>query len=234
MEPGSEMRIVGIDPATYTGVVILDADGQPIREAVLKGKGKSAPGGITQEQRVSLENQLYSILRPGDVVIKEGIANGTQMMITTAKIHGGLESMITRKGLAFDEVAPLAVKKFVKVSNWIGEPGSKQPLKGAAKKKAMAAAALEHFGYSNPLHDVVDAYIIAKIGEAVYRVRNGEKSLDDYPLEYQREVIWSIIDPDGYKEYEKTKKKKSKTTKRRGKPAAADSHIHMTEQSFLF
>lgn len=227
-------RFVGIDPATFTGVVILDADGRPIGETVLKGKGKSAPGGITQEQRVSLENQLYSILRPGDVITKEGIGHATEMLITTAKIHGGLEGMITRKGLEFDEVAPNAVKKYVNVSGWVGEPGSKQRLKGKAKKEAMAAATLEHFGYSNPRHDVVDAYIIAKIGEAVYRVRHGEKMLHDFHLEYQREVIWSIIDPVGYKEYEKTKNKKAKSTKRRGKPAAADSHTQTTEQQFLF
>ncbi|MFU1797626.1 hypothetical protein ACM1RC_27430 [Paenibacillus azoreducens] len=228
------MRIVGIDPATFTGVVILDAGGNTITETVIKGKGKSAPGGITQEQRVSLENQLYSILKPDDVVMKEGIANDTQMMITTAKIHGGIESMITRKGLTFDEVAPLAVKKFVNVSNWVGVPGSKQLLKGTAKKKAMAAAALEHFGYHHPSNDVVDAYIIAKIGEAVYRVRNGEKTLDDFQLEYQREVVWSIVDPVGYKECEKNKKKKSKSNKRPGKPAAAGSHTHLKEQQFLF
>lgn len=146
------MRIVGIDPATNTGVVILDATGQPIGAAVLTGKGEYKPGGITQEQRISLENQIYSILRPGDVVTKEGIGHATEMLITTAKIHGGLEGMITRRGLEFDEVAPNAVKKFVNVSGWVGEPGSKQRLKGKAKKEAMAAAALEHFGYSNPRH----------------------------------------------------------------------------------
>lgn len=200
------MRIVGIDPATHTGVVILDVAGTPILETVLVGKGKSAPGGITQEQRVSLENQLYRILQPGDVIMKEGIGYATERIVTTAKIHGGLESMITRKGLTFDEVAPDAVKKFVRVSNWVGEKGSKQRLKGSAKKKVMAAAALEHFGYSNPSHDVVDAYVIAKIGEAVYRVRNGG-SLDDYPRIYQREVVWSIVDPDGYEKYKEAQKR---------------------------
>ncbi|MEC0239465.1 hypothetical protein P4H66_06295 [Paenibacillus dokdonensis] len=227
------MRFVGIDPATFTGVVILDANGNPIRETVLKGKGKSAPGGITQQQRVSLENQLYSVLMPEDVIMKEGIANGTQMMITTAKIHGGIESMITRKGLTFDEVAPLAVKKFVNVTNWVGVAGSKRQLKGTAKKKAMAEAALEHFGYQHPSNDVVDAYIIARIGEAVYRVRNGE-DLNDYHLIYQREVIWSIVDPVGYKAYEDGKKKRKKPNKRPGKPAAAGSHTHLKEQQFLF
>ncbi|WP_055108921.1 hypothetical protein [Paenibacillus ihumii] len=227
------MRFVGIDPATNTGIVILDAAGTPIIETVLRGKGKSAPGGITQEQRVSLENQLYRLLQPGDVIMKEGIANGTQMLITTAKIHGGLESMITRKDLTFDEVAPDAVKKFVNVSGWVGEPGSKQRLQGKAKKKAMASAALKHFGYQHPSNDVVDAYIIAKIGEAVHQVRNGMARLDDIELAYQREVVWSIIDPAGYKEYEAQKKKK-KPNKRRGKPAAADSHTQKTEQTCLF
>lgn len=225
-------RFVGIDPATHTGVVILDAVGTPILETVLVGKGRAAPGGITQEQRVSLENQLYRILQPGDEIMKEGIGYATERVVTTAKIHGGLESMITRKGLTFDEVAPDAVKKFVGVTNWIGEKGSKERLKGKSKKEAMAAAALEHFGYSNPQHDVVDAYIIAKIGEAVYKARNGG-DMDDYRLLYQREVIWSIIDPAGYKEYLK-KKPKPKTTKRRGTPAAAGGHTHSTEQQFLF
>lgn len=228
------MRFVGIDPATVTGIVILDARGKPILETVLKGKGKSAPGGITQEQRVSLENQLYRNLQPGDEIMKEGIANGTQMLITTAKIHGGLESMITRKGLTFDEVAPDAVKKFVNVAKWIGEPGSKSRLVGKAKKEAVAAAAFEHFGYQNLSNDIVDAYLIAKIGEAVYRVRNGLAKLEDFDLIYQREVIWSIVDPAGYKEYQEAQKKQKKTSKRRGKPAAADSHTHHKEQQFLF
>ncbi|MBU5672692.1 hypothetical protein [Paenibacillus brevis] len=226
------MRFVGVDPATTTGVVILDADGNPILETVIKGKGKSAPGGITQEQRVSLENQLYKILQPGDQVMKEGIANGSQMLITTAKIHGGIESMITRKGLEFDEIAPLAVKKFVNVASWVGEPGKKALLKGKDKKQAVAAAALEHFGYQHISNDVVDAYIIAKIAEAVYQVRNKVKILEDFDLIYQREVIWSIIDPDGYKEYVNTPK--PKTSKRRGKPAATDSHTQNTEQTCLF
>ncbi|MOA48150.1 hypothetical protein D3C78_1708560 [compost metagenome] len=94
----------------------------------------------------------------------------------------------------------------------------------------MAEAALEHFNYSNPSHDVVDAYIIAQIGMAVHQVRSGEKTLEDFKLIYQREVIWSIIDPDGYKEYVD----KPKSTKRPGKPAARDSHTQNTEQTCLF
>ncbi|WP_340008609.1 hypothetical protein MHH52_11140 [Paenibacillus sp. FSL K6-0276] len=227
------MRFIGIDPATQTAVVALDEDGNPVLEVTFRGKGKDVKGGISPEQRMSLENQLYNVLKPEDVILKEGVANGSQMLITTAKIHGGLEGMITRKGLTFEEIAPLAVKKYVAVQSWIGEPGSKVLLKGKAKKEAMAAAAVKHFGYVNPSHDIVDAYIIAKICEAIYRVRNG-RPMDSYPL-YQHEVIWSIIDPVAYKEYEKTKKKKpNKTHKRPGKPAVAGSHTQNTEQACLF
>ncbi|MNW38935.1 hypothetical protein D3C74_160150 [compost metagenome] len=225
------MRFVGIDPATNTGVVILDADGNPILETVIRGKGRTQPGGISLEQRVSLQNQLYRLLQSGDVVIKEAIAHGTPRLITSSKIHGGLEDMITRKGLRFDEVAPAAVKKFVRAKNHKIVDGVKRKLTSEKEKKgAMAEAALEHFNYSNPSHDVVDAYIIAQIGMAVHQVRSGEKTLEDFKLIYQREVIWSIIDPDGYKEYVD----KPKSNKRRGKPAATDSHTQNTEQTCLF
>lgn len=199
------MRFVGIDPATNTGFVALDPYGMPLVEELIRGEGKNQPGGISPEQRMSLENQLFVLLKPGDVILKEGVANGTQMLITTAKIHGGLEGMVTRKGLRYEEIAPESVKKFVAVESWTGAKGSKVRLDGPAKKKAMAAAALEQYGYTNPSHDIVDAFIIAKICEAVYRVRNGG-SLDDYPP-HQSEVIWSIIDPVAYKAYKEAKKK---------------------------
>ncbi|MGO4181833.1 hypothetical protein AB4Z17_11675 [Paenibacillus sp. TAF43_2] len=199
------MRFVGIDPATNTGFVALDSCGMPFVEELIRGEGKNQPGGISPEQRMSLENQLFVLLKPGDVVLKEGVANGTQMLITTAKIHGGLEGMVTRKGLRYDEIAPDSVKKFVAVESWTGTKGSKVRLDGPAKKKAMAAAALEQYGYTNPSHDIVDAFIIAKICEAVYRVRNG-RSLDEYPP-HQSEVIESITDPVAYKAKKDAKKK---------------------------
>lgn len=228
------MRFVGIDPATNTGFVALDENGDPLVEVAFRGKGIKVAGGISPVQRVSLQNQLYSLLRPGDIILKEGIANGNMMLITTSKIHGGLEDMITRKELRYDEVAPLSVKKFVDVNILNIDKGLKGIEKEKAKKAEMAAAALKHFGYENPSHDIVDAFIIAKICEAVYRVRKKQKTLDDYPLEYQREVIWSIVDPAGYEVYKESKKKKPKTNKRLGKPAAADSHTHLKEQQFLF
>ncbi|RUT48554.1 hypothetical protein EJP82_01015 [Paenibacillus anaericanus] len=224
------MRFVGIDPATETGVVALDEDGDPELETSIIGKGEKKPGGITLEQRISLENQLFRLLMPDDEVLKEGIANGSQMLITTAQIHGGLEGMIARKNLTFDKVQPLAVKKYVGVTGYKIIDGKKVRLEGEKEKKAaMAAGALKHFEYSHPNNNVVDAYIIAKICEAVYRVRRG-KQLSDYP-KYQQEVIDSIINPPPPK---KKKKKTEKTNKRPGKPVARESHTQNTEQACLF
>lgn len=225
------MRYVGIDPATQTGFVALDKNGIPVVEKTFRGKGKDVKGGISPEQRMSLFNQLYNLLQPGDVVLKEAIANGNKMIITTAKIHGGFEDMITRRKLTFEEVAPLAVKKFVDVDFRTIDKSLKSKEYEKAKKDAMAVAALKHFNYKHPSDDVVDAFIIAKICEALYMVRNG-RAMDSYPL-YQHEVIWSFIDPEAYKEYDK-EKQKAKKRKRPGKPAAAGSHTHTKEQQFLF
>lgn len=224
------MRFVGVDPATETGFVALDEDGNPLVETSFKGRGKDEPGGITPVQRVSLQNQLFQLLQSGDVVLKEGIANKTPRLITTSKIHGGIEDMITRKGLAFNTIQPDAVKKFVRVTGFKLVDGKKVRLEGEKEKKAaMAAGALEHFGYSHPNNNVVDAFIIAKISEAIYRVRQG-KSLIGYP-KYQQEVIQSIVNPTPKK---KPSKKTEKPNQRRGKPRTAGSHAQKTEQTCLF
>ncbi|GIO57973.1 hypothetical protein [Paenibacillus cineris] len=211
------MRFVGIDPATKTGFVALDEQGNVLVETEVIGSGKKMKGGLTTEQLVSLENQVYKLLKPGDIIAIEQPAMGTQSGVTTGMIHGGLRSMIYRKGLDFIDVNPQRTKKFVNV----GRVPSK------VKKKAMEAAALDHFGYEHPSDNVTDAYIIARIAEAVYRVRKGLRALASYMI-YQGEVITAIADPTT------AKKPKPKSNKRPGKPAAAGSHTHSTEQQFLF
>lgn len=187
-----ELRFLGIDPATRTGVVALDGAGNVVLEVELKGVGRTEKGGITIEQLVSLENQLFKLLLPGDEIVIEQAAAGTQKGITTGMIHGGLRSMIHRKGLAFNEVNPLSTKKYVGVTGWTGESGSKRRLKDKEKKEAVAAAVLEHFGYTHKSDNVVDAYIIARIAWNLYRRRELRQEMDRQP--YQLEVVRGILD----------------------------------------
>jgi crossover junction endodeoxyribonuclease RuvC len=185
------MRFVGIDPATTTGVVALDIEGNVLLQTAIRGKGPKIPGGITTPQLVSLQNQLYQLLQPGDEILKEDAAPGTQKGITTGMIHGNLRTIIHRKGLGFNLIMPNAVKKYVAVTGWTGEPGSKRRLKDKEKKEAMAEAVKSHFGYTHPSNDVVDAYIIARISLNLYRMREYMPLLDTQP--YQIEVIESIL-----------------------------------------
>lgn len=223
------MRHVGIDPATHTGFVAIGPDGKLIGWIELVGKGETAAARINM-----IFNEVYRYLKPDDDVCIEGFA--MEAKFDTNKVSSGFNwgarLATDRKVGSFISATPNQLKKFVNVSEWEGEPGSKVKLDGKAVKRRVMAAVEDHWGDKPPTENIADAYVLARIGEAVYRVRNGEMTLDDFQLDYQREVIWSIVDPAGYKANEKTKKKK--TTKRRGKPAAADSHTQMTEQQFLF
>lgn len=182
------MRFVGIDPGTFTGLVALDLNGEVIRAEALKGEGK---GAMDAWQLVSLENELYKRLRKEDEIAIESAAAGTQKGITTGMIHGGLQTMIVRKELAFNLVNPAWTKKFVGVTGWKGEKGSKKRLTDKEKKEAVKAAVIEHFDWTHKNHNVVDAYIIARISLNLYRVREYMEPIDTKP--YQLEVIKSIL-----------------------------------------
>lgn len=211
------MRFVGIDPATKTGFVALDVDGMVLEERELQGEGRKEKGGITPEQLVSLENQLYTLLQPGDIIAIEQPAVGTQTAVTAGMIHGGLRTMIYRKSLKYDDVNPMRTKKFV---------GEGRRIPSNEKKAVIAAAVWEHYGYRHSSDNVTDAYIIARIAQALHQVKNG-KNLQLF-TPYQQDVIKAILYP-----ADKTAKK-PKTNKRRGQPATAVSYTQSTEQGFLF
>ncbi|OPG98384.1 hypothetical protein B2I21_08520 [Chryseobacterium mucoviscidosis] len=185
------MRFIGIDPATKTGFVALDIDGNILEQIELKGKGPTIKGGITVEQLVSLENQLFGMLLAEDEILIEQPAMGTQKGVTTGMIHGGLRTMIHRKGMTFNEINPTSTKKYVAVTGWTGEVGSKRRLKDKEKKAAVAEAAKSMFGFTHKSDNVTDAYIIARAAVNLYRMREYMPLLDTEP--YQKEVIESIL-----------------------------------------
>jgi crossover junction endodeoxyribonuclease RuvC len=184
-------RFIGLDPASTTGFVALDEHGNVLEARSIRGEGKTVKGGITTEQLVSLENQVYRLLQPGDEIAIEGPPFATQRAFTAGMLHGGIRSMIERKKLAFNVIAPGTVKKYVGVTGWVGEKGSKRQLKDKEKKDAMKAAVWEHFGWTHKSHDVVDAYVIARIALNVYRYRELMVPLD--VQDYQEQVVRDIL-----------------------------------------
>jgi len=178
------MRFIGIDPATKTGFVALNEDGEVVVELELKGDGKVVKGGITAEQLVSLENQFYKLLLPGDIICIEDTPFKTNDAITVGMIHGGLRSMMFRKKLDFDVVNAMWTKKYVGVKVEKGQTEKE-------KKDAIKAAVLQQFGYTHKSHNVVDAYIIARIALNLHRMRNYDPLIDNNRL--QSEVVEEIM-----------------------------------------
>ncbi|PAD73950.1 hypothetical protein [Paenibacillus campinasensis] len=217
------MRHVGIDPATHTGFVALGPDGKLIGWKEFVAKGQTAPARINM-----ILNEVYRYLLPDDDVCIEGFAMEAQYDTNkvSSGFNWGVRLATDRKVGSFISATPNQLKKFVKVSEWEGEPGSKVKLDGKAVKRRVMAAVEDHWGDKPPTENIADAYVLARIAEAVYDVKNGQ-ALNCYP-EYQQEVIMTIIDP------ESVKKPKKKSTKRRRKPAAADGHTQDEEQTFLF
>lgn len=181
------MRFIGIDPSTKTGFVALDEDGQVIRAKELTGVGDEDP-----RRMVTLINEVVAHVKPGDIICIEGFPYETQRAMFAGGLHHGIRNELFKRKLLYYEVAPNAVKKFVNVSGWIGEKGSKQRLTGPQKKKAVMKAVSEHFGFVYKSDNVVDAYILARIAQEIWVGRGCELKLL-YP--YQAEVIQTILEP---------------------------------------
>lgn len=92
--------------------------------------------------------------------------------------------MIHRKKLDFDLVNPMWTKKYVDVKVEKGQTEKE-------KKNAIKTAVEEQFGYTNKSHNIVDAYIIARISVNLHRMRNYEQLIDGNRL--QKEVLEEII-----------------------------------------
>jgi crossover junction endodeoxyribonuclease RuvC len=196
---GERMRFVGIDPSTKTGFVALDESGNVLRAKELTGVGSEDPRRMS-----TLIDEVMAHLQPGDVICIEGFPYDTQRAMFAGGLHWGIRNELFKRKLKYYEVAPNAVKKFVNVSGWIGEKGSKERLKGPAKKKAVKDAVIEHYGFRDKSDNIVDAYILAQIAQELWVEVNHFRLLPSY----QAEVIQSILQPEPNKKAKKEKVKK--------------------------
>lgn len=176
------MRFVGIDPSTKTGFVALDESGQVLSAKELKGTGSKDP-----VRMITLIDEVIRHVEKGDLIVIEGFGFASQQAIQSGGIGWGMRMALVRHHMKYFEVAPNALKKFVKVTGWKGEPGSKVRLKGKEKKEEVMNAVNNHFGFTHASDNVVDAYVLAQIGRALFY-----KKVD---YEYQKEVIETIINP---------------------------------------
>jgi crossover junction endodeoxyribonuclease RuvC len=180
------MRYVGIDPSTKTGFVALDQHGQVIRAKELTGVGDVDPRRMT-----TLIDEIIAHVKPGDLICIEGFPFDTQRAMFAGGLHHGIRNELFKRKLPYHEVAPNAVKKFVNVTGWVGEKGSKKRLTGPEKKKEVMKSVVEHFGFEHKSDNVNDAFILAQISLKIHWWNEVSKSM---PI-YQYEVIETIIKP---------------------------------------
>lgn len=180
------MRFVGIDPSTKTGFVALDEDGQVLRAKELTGIGKEDP-----KRMATMIDEIMEHLQKNDLIAIEGFGYASQQAIQNGGIGWGIRMALLRRGYKYYEVAPNAVKKFVDVSGWVGEKGSKERLKGKEKKKAVMEAVKEMYGFENKSDNIVDAYIMACIAWEIDRHKYCTPLI---PI-FQEEVIQQILNP---------------------------------------
>lgn len=180
------MRFVGIDPSTKTGFVALDENGQVLRAKELTGVGAKDP-----KRMITLIDEVTDHIQKDDFIAIEGFGFASQQGIQLGGIGWGVRMSLARRGYKYYEAAPNAVKKFVNVTGWIGEPGNKKRLTGPQKKKAVMAAVKEHYGFVHKSDNVVDAYILARIAHEIWLGRGCELGAK-YP--YQSEVIGTILE----------------------------------------
>lgn len=174
------MRFVGIDPSTKTGFVALDEYGQVLKAKELTGVGSQDP-----KRMVTLLHEINLHLQSGDNICVEGFPFDTQKAMFAGGLHHGIRNELYKRKLKYQEIAPNALKKFVNVTGWIGEEGSKKRLTGKEKKKAVMTAVEQHFSFKHASDNVVDAYILARIA---WHLHHQELSL----TRYQREVLAKV------------------------------------------
>ncbi|MFE4523440.1 hypothetical protein ACFRCQ_15225 [Cytobacillus firmus] len=181
------MRFVGIDPSTKTGFVALAEDGQVLRAKELTGISDEDP-----KRMVTLIQEVIVHVQPGDIICIEGFPFDTQRAMFAGGLHHGIRNELFKRKIPYHEVAPNAVKKFVNVTGWTGVVGSKKRLTGKAKKEAVKTAVLEHYNFENKSDNIVDAYILAKIAQAIWL----QATTIQFLPKYQDEVIKRILQPE--------------------------------------
>lgn len=174
------MNFVGIDPATNTGFVRIDLQGNVLIEKRISPI-PVVKGAITIDQLISLKKQVRSQLKKDDHVMLESGATKTFRAYTTGMIHGTLRIEVVEKIGSFEEVNPSQLKKYVGVKDTRMVAKNK-------RKELVYEAVKDMYGYTHEHHDVIDAFVIAIISRDYYLYTQGERNF----LKQQLEVLESI------------------------------------------
>lgn len=142
------MRILGIDISTYTGLC-FSINGTEFQSEVINFPSQK---GMQRLQSIAdaIDKRL-EVWKPTLCII-EGYSYASKfMIINMIEIGAIVRNTVYRRGIPYYDVPPKVVKVFA------GAPGN-------AKKKVVAKAVEAQWGFTSPSDDIVDAYILNRIG----------------------------------------------------------------------
>lgn len=145
-------RYVGLDLSSKMGVVILDDDGKVVLDEEVEFKDTPDP-----ERMYKLWQYIEGVLNTEtDSIIIEGFSFGSKGQGSDFQYGIGwlVRTMLFTKGVSYLDVAPTQVKKFATG-------------KGNSAKPQMILPIYKKWGYENTSDNVIDAYILARIGYSI-------------------------------------------------------------------
>lgn len=164
-----EIRYVGIDPSSKTGLVIMDSSGEVLVEEEIKAKSTKDP-----QRMLEILNEVKSYLKPNDRVIIEGFAYGAKGNAVDFQYGLGwlIRAMLYSNKIKYTEATPSQVKKFC--SN-----------RGNAKKEDLVLPLYKKWNYEHRSDNVRDAYILARMGYSMYN----HQGLQGYEQDVLRKMV---------------------------------------------
>lgn len=147
------MKVMGLDPSTRTGLVLLDTSKDP-----LWSLSEEIPAPTKFGDRIdrALGISDYALKRleayQPDLVVFEGYGYAnTNTLAILVEIGTFLRAVVKRSGIEYLEIAPTSLKKFVSG-------------KGNASKELMMLEVYKRWGFTPATNNIADAFGLALIG----------------------------------------------------------------------
>lgn len=161
--------IIGLDLSlTSTGVLVLDGKSVLSARAIQSNK-------IGEERLFDLREQLYAEVEQyrfsNPLAVVEGYSMGSRagQAFSIGEWGGVARLTLLMHGIPFIVVPPSTLKKFTAGS-------------GNAKKDEMRLHVYKKWGFEHKSNDVVDAYALARFGEAYLAVKEGRDAVEGWRL----------------------------------------------------
>jgi len=170
------MSVLGLDISTKTGVVILSDDGD-----VLYADESTVKNQTGMERASTIVGKILKAIEKynPDFAILEGYGYANAYTLATlVEIGTVIRYFLWQMDFPYYEVAPTQLKKFMG--------------KGTMKKDMIRLECYKQFGFQHQSDNVIDAYVLAKIGLAAigkhqitkiqYETLKASKSLSESPI----------------------------------------------------